>query len=236
MKKFALTFLALLSLGLAAQAGPEAYSGKDMKQVAPPPCPEWYADNEWNINVFGIYAFTGNDWADDTYFEADHGFGGGADVKYFFHRYFGIGIEAWGVSANRRSRELAEDEFSALDPEPRFETGHGAHDSRFVGAVLGTFTLRYPIHCSRFSPYIFVGDGVIFGGGESAMFIDDESDADADKTVISDSNARFISQLGGGLEVRITHRIGITSDFSWNVIEGINNNFGMVRSGINFAF
>ncbi|HJX25654.1 MAG TPA: hypothetical protein VJ252_05830, partial [Chthoniobacterales bacterium] len=92
------------------------------------------------------------------------------------------------------------------------------------------------IHCSRFSPYIFVGDGIIFGGGESATFIDDESAADADATVISDGKARFIGQMGGGLEVRITHRIGITSDFSWNVIEGINNNFGMVRSGLNFAF
>src|SRR6184192_4679917 len=35
-----------------------------------------------------------------------------------------------------------------------------------IGAVLGTLTLRYPIPCTRFSPYIFGGGGAIFGGGQ----------------------------------------------------------------------
>jgi hypothetical protein len=26
------------------------------------------------------------------------------------------------------------------------------------------------------------------------------------------------------------------SDFSWNFVDGPNNNFGMVRTGVNFAF
>ena len=43
-------------------------------------------------------------------------------------------------------------------------------------------------------------------------------------------------QFGGGLEYRITRHIGITGDFSWNVVDGPHNNFGMVRSGLNFAF
>src|ERR1700730_8405273 len=116
MKKFALTLVSFCALITLAHAGPERFSGKEMKQVLPPPCDEWYADNEWNINVFGTYAFTSNDWIDDTYIEADHGWGGGADVKYFFHRYFGIGIEAFGLQANRRSLDLAEDEFSILEP------------------------------------------------------------------------------------------------------------------------
>ena len=37
-------------------------SGKEMKQVAPPPCPEWYGDNEWNVNLFGTYAFTNTEY------------------------------------------------------------------------------------------------------------------------------------------------------------------------------
>ena len=28
-----------------------------MKQVAPP-CPEFYGDHEWNVNLWGTYAFT----------------------------------------------------------------------------------------------------------------------------------------------------------------------------------
>ena len=34
----------------------------------------------------------------------------------------------------------------------------------------------------------------------------------------------------------LTPHIGLINDFSWNVIEGRDNNFGMVRTGINFAF
>jgi hypothetical protein len=55
-------------------------------------------------------------------------------------------------------------------------------------------------------------------------------------TLIGDDDARMISQLGGGLEVRITHRIGIKSDFSWFLVDGRDNNFGMQRTGVNFAF
>src|SRR5439155_11804647 len=28
-------------------------SEKEMKQVAPPPGPQWYGDNEWNVNRWG---------------------------------------------------------------------------------------------------------------------------------------------------------------------------------------
>jgi hypothetical protein len=45
-----------------------------------------------------------------------------------------------------------------------------------------------------------------------------------------------MGQFGGGLEVRVTPHIGLLSDFSWNVVDGTDNNFGMVRMGINFAF
>src|SRR5437588_611707 len=32
-------------------------SGKEMKQVAyVPPCPQWYGDREWNVNLWGTYA------------------------------------------------------------------------------------------------------------------------------------------------------------------------------------
>jgi len=30
--------------------------------------------------------------------------------------------------------------------------------------------------------------------------------------------------------------MGWTNDFSWNIMSGSKNNFGMARTGINFAF
>src|SRR5262249_60742149 len=82
------------------------YSGKEMKQVAPPPCPQWYADNEFNVSLWGTYIFTGNNWQDDRYLESDHAFGGGADFKYFFHRYFGVGIVGWAVDSRSAFQDV----------------------------------------------------------------------------------------------------------------------------------
>ena len=64
--------------------------------MAPLPCPEWYRDTEFNVGLWGTYVFTGNSWANDRYLEADHAWGGGGDLKYFFHRYFGVGRRRLG--------------------------------------------------------------------------------------------------------------------------------------------
>ena len=50
MKKLVSCLFGLGVIASAAFAGTE-YSGKEMKQVAPPPCPEWYADNEFNVSL-----------------------------------------------------------------------------------------------------------------------------------------------------------------------------------------
>src|ERR1700746_155592 len=150
MKRMVLGLLCSAAITSAAIAGTETYSGKETKQVAPPPCPQWYADNEFNVSLWGTYLFTGNNWQDDRYLESDHAWGGGVDAKYFFHRYFGVGIEGWVVNARREFEDVTGVEVF------QFSTGH---ESRAVGSVLGTFTLRYPIHCSRFAPYVWAGGG-----------------------------------------------------------------------------
>jgi hypothetical protein len=268
MKKLTLALATILALATWTFAGPERYSGKEMKQVAPPPCPEFYADSEWNIGLWGAYAFSGNDDnGDDNDFDpntflflngetvhfdngntflGDNAWGGGADIKYFFHRYFGIGIEAFGLGSN-------DDNNDDHDVPPAFRAiGLDPHDDNNnnggAGAVLGTFTLRYPFHCSRFSPYIWGGAGVIFGsnnndhGDETFVYLagpgvfvrannhDDNNNGD---------DAEFIGQVGAGLEIRFTPHVGWITDFSWNFTSGDhndNNGFGMVRGGFNFAF
>jgi hypothetical protein len=238
MKKLVLSLLGAGVIVSAAFAG-VGYSGKEMKQVAPPPCPEWYADTEFNVSLWGTYVFTGNSWQNDRYIEADHAWGGGIDVKYFFHRYFGVGIEGWAASA-RQARQNIFIDFS----DDIFESS-STHESNVIGAVLGTLTLRYPFHCSRFSPYIFGGGGAIFGGGQKRVdrwfregFINEGGEGfDILQTVgHTDSETKALGQVGGGLEIRLTPHIGFVSDFSWNFVDGPSNNFGMVRTGLNFAF
>jgi hypothetical protein len=221
-----LGILFFATIASVAFAGSE-YSGEEIKRVVPPPCPEWYADNEWNVNLWGTYIFTGNEWRDDRYIESDHAWGGGADAKYFFHRYFGVGIEGWVVDATRKFEDVTGVEVFRL---------RSGHESRAVGSVLGTFTLRYPIHCSRFAPYIWAGGGAIFGGGQTEQFHVTEGPLPIATTDHLGATTEGIGQFGGGVEVRFTPHIGWISDFSWNVVDGRDNNFGMVRTGMNFAF
>jgi hypothetical protein len=183
MKQFLLVCCTIaLSLSLA-QAGSESYT-KESKGMTPPTCPSWYADSEWNVGISAAYAFTNNAYSTigntisqgrlfrlngdpvgfqhDTYLEADHAWGGGIDVKYFLKRYFGLGIEGFGLNARRSFGTV-----TVLPPLPgmigtnvAFGTGH---EERLIGGLLGTFTFRYPIGCSRFAPYLWVGGGAIFG-------------------------------------------------------------------------
>src|SRR5438093_4652091 len=94
---------------------------KGMKQVAPP-CPDWYGDREWNLNLWGTYTFTNTEFAPnpslvdivqstseggavlgtyDHYIGGDHAWGGGGDVKYFFCRYIGLGVEGFALDASK---------------------------------------------------------------------------------------------------------------------------------------
>ena len=229
-------------------------SGKEMKQVAPPPCPEWYGDNEWNVNLFGTYAFTNTEYNPnlwlvdvvqstsegnpvlgtyDHYIGGDHAWGGGGDIKYFFHRYFGVGIEGFALGASKNGFDIFED-----PTVPIFTTNKINHDHT-IGAVLGTLTLRYPIPCTRFAPYAWAGAGAIFGGGEKdILHTQGPQDAFAvhAQTDHFGSETKALGQFGAGLEIRFARHVGWTNDLSFGVIDGPKNNFGMVRSGLNFAF
>ena len=227
MKKLTLTLCVMSALVSAAFAGTASYSGKEMKQaVEQAPCPEWYADNEWNVGISGIYAPTANEWRDDTYLGVDHAWGGAIDAKYFFRRYFGIGIQGFGLSIN------SDRDFGGFD----FDDDN---DNDWAGGLLGTFTFRYPIPCTRFAPYAWVGGGAIFGGADNTFDFDDFDDDDDIDDFFDDGDdddARLMAQYGVGFEVRFTPRIGMTNDVSFNHLEGGHNDFWQFRTGLNFAF
>ena len=243
MKQLALAFCVAAALACAIYAGPEQYSGKDKEvmQSAPLPC-DWYRAHEWDVSIWGAYAFPANTGKhetlnDDTFERNDTGFpdpasplidvgptskdrflnkdwawGGGADIKYFWSQYIGIGLEGFAL------------------------------DSRNTAAAgLATLTLRYPIGCSRFAPYVFAGAGIVGGGSRTDHFFQERGDENEalegfSDRLVNENDVRAIGQFGGGLEIRITRHIGVIGDFTWNVVDGRDNNFGMARSGINFGF
>src|SRR5215467_6441269 len=141
-------------------------SDKEMKQVVPP-CPDWYGDREWNVNLWGTYAFTNTEFAPnpslidivqstseggpvlgtyDRYIGGDHAWGGGGDIKYFFCRYVGLGVEGFALDASKPGFNIFEDQAVPIFVHQRINHDHT------IGSVLGTLTLRYPIPCTRLAP------------------------------------------------------------------------------------
>jgi hypothetical protein len=239
----------------AAYARSGKDSGKEMKQVAyVPPCPQWYGDREWNVNLWGTYAFTNTEFAPnpslvdivqstseggpvlgtyDRYIGDDHGWGGGADIKYFFCRYVGVGVEGFALDAHKSGFNIFEDQSVPVFVHQRINHDHT------IGSVLGTLTVRYPIPCTRLAPYAWAGVGAIFGGGErDTLHVQGPPDAFAvnAQTEHFGSETKALGQFGAGTEFRFARHIGWTNDLSFGVIGGPRNNFGMFRSGLNFAF
>ncbi len=235
-----------------------AYSSKDsakeVKQVEPAPCPQWYGDREWNVNLWGTYTFTNTEFAPnpslvdivqstsegnpvlgtyDRYIGGDHAWGGGGDLKYFFCRYVGLGVEGFALDAHKPGFDIFEDPTVPIFVHKRINHDHT------VGSVLGTVTFRYPVACTRFAPYAWAGIGAIFGGGErETLRTQGPPDAFAvhAETEHFGAETKLLGQFGAGLEFRIAQHIGWTNDLSFSVIDGPRNNFGMFRSGLNFAF
>jgi hypothetical protein len=241
--KVSVSLFAFAALASVAMAGTET-SGKDFKAttVAPAPPECWYGDTEWDVSLWGTYAFTGTESngigapdfffgenKGDRYMKNDHSWGGGVDAKYFWHKYFGFGIEGMAVDAKRSEFDFEGNPF-------RGYTFTKDTEDRAIGAVLGTFTIRVPIGCSRFAPYAWAGGGAIFGGGETDTRLPSTNGGISYTTHHSDSDGKGMGQFGGGFEVRITRHIGWMNDFSWNVVDGPKNNFGMVRTGLTVAF
>jgi hypothetical protein len=166
-------------------------------------------------------------------FARDNAWGGGVDVKYFWSRYFGVGIEGIGLSAK----------------------------TKFVGGGVATFTARYPL--GRFAPYGFGGLGFIDGGGTLWEFFNEDNSVTvtgnqlspnpffpggatppgpagqifaneffqkpgserefASIDIVKNTHVRALGQLGAGLEFRVTCHIGLMADFSWNFVFGQEN-------------
>jgi hypothetical protein len=259
MKRFTLTFTILCVFVTLAYAGTERYAGKEKEvlQPAPPAC-EWYRAHEWNLNLWGGYAFSADTginsfsntsdfetgvpegsgtpsgatdpnqiipigkYRNDQFIDRDGAWAGGADVKFFFSKYWALGAEGFVVDCNDNSG----------------------------GAGLATFTFRFPIGCSRFAPYAWGGFGGLSGGSHSEWFFEETHHV---KTGINGPFVREfelrharsienkhtdpVGQFGGGIEVRITKHIGLMGDFAWQVVgRDDNKDFGLGRFGVTLSY
>src|SRR5205085_10275018 len=126
-------------------------------------------------------------------FARDDTWGGGVDVKYFWSRYFGVGVEGVGLAAK----------------------------TNFAGGGLLTLIGRFPF--GRFAPYLTGGVGFIDGGATLYKFFNEKhtygippnSPPGTPSQVLSEReywtvdpvynhHARGLGQIGAGLEFRIT--------------------------------
>ena len=137
----------------------------------------------------------------DQFLGRDNSFGGGMDIKYFWSRYFGAGVEGFDVNAA---------------------------GGRAGGGELATLTVRYP--WGRFAPYAWGGAGGLEGGGTIYHFFNEKNDSAGGFVVheeefftdqaVRNKKVRFLGQLGVGLEFRVTCHIGLMTDFAWNFVAG----------------
>src|SRR5690242_19684046 len=161
-------------------------------------------------------------WSKNQLCARDDSWGGGVDVKYFFSRYFGVGLEGLGFAAK----------------------------TNFSGGGLVTLTARYPF--GRFAPYAWFGLGCIDGGATTYKYFNEKPVKTAPGTAlpggaainfpgnvspytglfvtneqefyttdpVSNHHVRGLGQLGVGMEFRVTCHIGLMADFSWNFVFG----------------
>ena len=98
--------------------------------------------------------------------------------------------------------------------------------------------MRYPIPCTRLAPYAWAAVGAIFGGGERDQL---HTQGPPDAFLVNAQTDHFgaetkvLGEFGAGLEIRFARHVGWTNDLTFGVIDGPRNNFGMIRSGLNFA-
>ena len=133
-------------------------------------------------------------------FARDDAWGGGADIKYFWSKYFGVGIEGVGLAAK----------------------------TNFAGGGLLTLTGRYPF--GRFAPYVTGGIGFIDGGATLYKFFNEKPVIANGVVTnehefwttdpVANNHLRALGQIGAGLEFRVTCHIGLMADFTWNFVFG----------------
>lgn len=196
-----------------------AGDGKIVVAPAPPPPPLF--GREFQISLWGDGVWTQTVAHQDRYFGTDHAFGGSVKVKYFFDRYFGIGLEGGGYDVRNTLG-------------PNFGGSH-----RFVGDALASFTARYPINNflnGALAPYASIGVGGVFNGGNKTLIEPSATVGKLIKFEQVEHDAKLMLQPVVGVEYRFTKNWGVfTEGFFSKITRPQSNTFGG-RVGVGYAF
>ncbi|HEY0794041.1 MAG TPA: outer membrane beta-barrel protein [Chthoniobacterales bacterium] len=207
----------LLTVGVALMAlpvlttfgGPTETSSKAVVAPPPPIQESLYRAHEWDLDLFGAYAPAGRDGRE---YLGDHAWGGGVAGTYFFTRNLGLGLEGLVLDG----------------------TGQRSGD------VSGEFALnaigRLPIGNTPWAPYALAGIGGFVPGSGSNFF---NTFYRGVRREIRNSNNEDIlleGHVGLGIEYRFRKNIGLFTDGRYEFVDKPNNNFGLVRAGVRFAF
>ena len=111
--------------------------------------------------------------------------------------------------------------------------GYALDADDVIGQASANLIFRYPVPGTRFAPYGYAGGGVLFNGSRVDHFV---TSGPGPRAIRENTDAEGVGQFGAGFEVRITPQIGLINDYSYSLVNGADNNFGMFRSGIRFAF
>jgi len=245
-RSIALAIAILTSPVLSSFAGEPVASWKN--PIAPPPAPveELYRAHELQADFFGAYAVTPDrgkrkhttTFENEDYngvpislpitisqanrFLGNHAWGGGGAISYFFTRNFGIGLEGTALRATGDNQDVS---------------------GQFGLNVIG----RLPIGDTGWAPYATAGIGGFIPGSNGNRF--DESgnlnelshptDRYTMRVTVRDGNTESIileGHAGIGIEYRFTKNIGIFTDGRFTFVEKAHNNYGLVRTGVRFAF
>jgi hypothetical protein len=244
-----LTVVAALSQAVAAFAGPEA---KQVLAPAPPPPPEYFRPNEFDIGAFATWVDFPNS---RNVGGSVHGWGGGMDFTYWFPwKYAGVRFQGTGLDLQSGIGHTSR----TTDIFGNTVTVHGGGGSIAAGVINADVLLRLPLDdfwpCVHLAPYVFGGFGGIFvgGGGEGravseTVIVSNVAGTQSRAVTITGRRIntlrnnigtdRVLGRIGGGLEYRFTPHIGIFTEAAYVIPNGSSNNFVQWNFiGLRYAF
>ncbi|MES2707327.1 MAG: outer membrane beta-barrel protein [Verrucomicrobiota bacterium] len=202
------TGLVLIAMTALASAGETVSSSTYTQMTAPPPPSlSLYNAGEWQVDLFGNYAFadSGNDRLID-----DDAWGGGLGFNYFFTRNFGIGAE--GSLFKTGGDTLGTSAFNLVLRFPIGETGLAPYLYGGVGLTFNADDL------------------------DSDDFRDARERAEDDDRPRNGDDVLFLGHAGAGIEYRFTQHVGIFTDARYTWCDQHDSDFGLARAGVRFAF
>ena len=258
MKKLIiLTIVAGICVATTSFAGVEVSSKQPVAPAPPPPAPEFFRPNEFDIGAFGSYATfvnTGNSRFANGGGNV-HGWGGGMDFTYWFPwKYAGVRFQGAGFdfsgSDNGFSRTVLVPGFAPVSV-------HGGGGSVAGGVITADVMMRLPLDSFwpsvHLAPYVFGGfGGILLGSGgegrsisESFTVTNNATGETHDVTFTGRrvntlrnniGSDRVLGHIGGGMEYRFTPHIGLFGEAAYVIPNGASNNFVQVNFGLRYAF